>query len=69
MGNCKDCKYWETSLVANAHRCAYDGTGFHDNVKENGMAEYVEVSDSAGLYVVILTGPLFGCVNFQQQEE
>ena len=69
MGNCKDCKYWETSLATNDHRCVYDGTGFHGNVKENGMAEYVEVSDSTGLHVEILTGPMFGCVNFQQQDE
>ena len=69
MGNCKDCKYWETSLTTNGHRCVYDGTGFHDNVKESGMAEYVEVDDNTGLYVEILTGPLFGCVNFQQREE
>ena len=68
MGNCKDCNCWETSLATNDHRCVYDGVGFHGNVKENGMAEYVEVSDSTGLYVEILTGPLFGCVNFQQRE-
>ena len=69
MGNCKDCQYWKTSLATNDHRCVYDGAGFYGNVKENGMAEYIEVSDNTGLHVETLTGPLFGCVNFQQREK
>ena len=66
MGNCKDCKHWNVSIITNARCCGYDGLDFHGRIKESGMAAHADAINIS--YEEIRTGPLFGCVNFQQRE-
>jgi hypothetical protein len=68
MGNCKDCVFWKYHVdqwkkewnqcekASDAHR-AY-------KPKDDGFFVFAEASDDSGLWAGLVTGPMFGCVNF-----
>ena len=74
MGNCKDCKFWvETDSLYTRkvwRECqAADWVDKGDTVSENGIGYYADAHDESGLTAGLITGPMFGCVLFQQAEE
>lgn len=68
MGNCKDCKFWESHFDGRKewHTCeAADWVDREDKIGEEGFALYAEALDDSGLMAGLKTGPLFGCIKFQ----
>lgn len=82
MGNCKDCKHWKASTINNINGscktihvcdavsiCEYaDYADITEDVIEDRFAIYAEATDDAGLFVLLKTGPNFGCVMFQSNQ-
>ena len=64
MNNCKDCKYWE----AHRHTCGAV-EWFDDKISDDGFAIYAEAQDDSGLSCDLITGPMFGCMKFQQRSK
>lgn len=68
MGNCKNCKYWDShtdmrgkswntcEVAAWVDRAAV--------IADNAIAIYADASDDSGLDAGIKTGPMFGCIKF-----
>ena len=71
IGHCKDCKSWgEINLMFKGswNECtAADQLDRSVTLPENGLAVYAEILDDHGLETGLRTGPMFGCVKFQQR--
>lgn len=71
MGNCKDCRHWEThkdqrNVIWN--ECSHiDWKNKGENIKHDSAAIYAYASDDSGLNTGLMTGPLFGCINFKEK--
>lgn len=73
MGNCKDCLFWDKMWIQSdgAARCLYveDYKSYDENrdykIAEGDFAIDYGVSDDSGLWINMLTGPMFGCVKFR----
>ncbi len=74
MGNCKDCKFWESyqSMFGgkNWTECSFVGNVDSANmpVDEDSFSVFANCDDDSGLNSGLLTGPMFGCIKFQQKE-
>lgn len=65
FGYCKDCKYWGMDYTG---ACAY--ADYIDDKDKNDPKHFgfqVTADDDQGLDCIVLTGPNFGCVNFQDK--
>jgi len=61
MGNCKDCKYWDS------YDQTCDGVEWVDldsKIGDTEFAYYADANDDSGLSAGIKTGPMFGCIKF-----
>lgn len=71
MGHCKDCKFWEYHYDIwrkEWHTCeAVDGVYYSDKIPDDSFAIYAEADDDSGLNSGLKTGPLFGCIKFQER--
>lgn len=70
MGNCKDCRNWETHTDIFDKRwteCNIDFVERKDAIGDSDMAIYANACDDTGLDVGLKTGPMFGCVQFQRR--
>jgi len=66
MNRCKDCKFWKTRGMAYSHTetqtvCDNEVSG------PNQHEVYAESLDDTGMETALVTGPEFGCVNFEQR--
>ena len=65
MGHCKDCRFWQKSYVRSipGMYCDYSSTLIEelDSDWDIGCA----VLDDSGLTTLLITKPMFGCVNFK----
>ncbi len=72
MGNCKDCKYWEShqdmrgKVWTTCERV--DLVNSVEEIGDDGAGVLVEISDDYGLMAGLRTGPMFGCVKFKGNE-
>lgn len=68
MGNCKDCRYWESHIDMRGrswNTCEVASwVSRTDTIADNSIAIYADASDDTGLDAGIKTGPLFGCIKF-----
>lgn len=68
--HCKDCKYWKANSLYDGHVCdivGMDERGEY-NVLDNACGILYHVLDDSGLDCGLVTGPMFGCVNFKAKE-
>lgn len=63
MGNCKDCKYWRGAFTGDKMCTA----PMYIQYSKNGMSLSSLGAENNGV-TVLLTGPYFGCVLFEQKE-
>lgn len=64
MGNCKDCRFWDSD-----QRCQKADWSVGDyTAPEDVLVAEVSVLDDSGLFVDIRTGPEFGCVLFHERK-
>lgn len=70
-GNCKDCRHWafhQDMRGKEWHECdAVDWRTRAAKVENADFAIYTEAHDDSGLWAGLRTGPMFGCVQFQQK--
>lgn len=70
VGNCKDCKYWETYGNSFYYPTEWkecdrpDRVMRYDPTKDDEVALYADALDDSGLTAGLKTGPMFGCVHF-----
>ena len=64
MGNCKDCKFWRSGECDKV-----DWIGEEEVVYVDSAAMYADAADDTNLRCGLKTGPMFGCVSFQQSEK
>lgn len=67
MGNCKDCKYWESYWDGRKtwNTCEVaDWVGQTDAIADDAIALYADALDDSGLEAGMKTGPMFGCIKF-----
>lgn len=71
MGNCKDCKYWESHFDTRSktwNTCEYpDWVNYDAKIPEDSISFYADAHDDCGLDAGIKTGSLFGCIKFIQK--
>lgn len=71
IGNCKDCKYWEAHIDMRNKQwnsCeAARWVDFDEQIGDTDLAVYADAIDDSGLQCGIKTGPMFGCVKYQQR--
>ena len=66
LGKCKNCKFWDEGTCL--------GQGMHDAGfgwrQDPAIAFKVEATanDDSGLEAVLITGPEFGCVRFEERQ-
>ncbi len=68
MGNCKDCKSWKS--VTSIYGREYHICDAIDGVDEEIMGDYdaIILRSPDDYPAHLMTGPLFGCVQFQLRE-
>jgi hypothetical protein len=67
-GNCKDCLFWDRSSRFEGV-CDYPGwRNKDDEISESDMALEICAYDDSGLEFHLITGALFGCVQFKQRK-
>jgi len=68
MGNCKDCKYWESHTdiwKKSWNTCEFvDWVDYEQKIGDDTFAIYASASDDSGLKTGLKTGPMFGCIKF-----
>ncbi len=72
MGHCKDCKYWEAHFDGRKtwHTCeGADCATYDQKIFDDSFAIYAEALDDSGLQYGLKTGPMFGCIKFEQKVE
>ena len=71
VGHCKDCRFWESHVNGHdtaATTCEAAGWVRYDQkLNDDSFAVYADANDDQGLEAGLKTGPLFGCVKFQQK--
>jgi hypothetical protein len=70
MGNCKDCAYWKKSYVSRIPGmfCDYSAPWVGTLHKCDHDWDIGSVSlDDSGLTTLLITKPMFGCVNFKEK--
>lgn len=70
---CKDCKYWHKEQEYGGKSWMTCGAvevfvEREDDIGEAGFALYASAWDDSGLDAGMKTGPLFGCVKFEQKK-
>ena len=63
MGNCKDCKHWSVWTKGECDRI--------NQIQRDPSTEFwidADASDDTGLTAMLMTSPMFGCVQFTQKE-
>lgn len=76
MGNCKDCKFWEShtdqwykSWNKSWNACeAVNWVNRSEKISDSSFAIYADASDDSGLDAGLKTGPMFGCIKFEQKK-
>jgi hypothetical protein len=71
-GTCNSCAFWSREKAANnptVRRCSNPFmVNASADLRANTVPEYgAAVVDNSGWYANLLTGPLFGCVNWQDK--
>jgi len=72
MGDCKDCVFWGNRADDWGKRWNECGkVGSADRTfkpKDNEFFIFAEAHDDSGLWDGLVTGPMFGCVQFEKKE-
>lgn len=70
-GRCKDCKHWHTQIhngIEPVSTCKLPRVVDYDTkIAENELAVYAQANDEWGLIAGLKTGPMFGCIKFQER--
>lgn len=72
MGHCKDCVHWHRFLKSEKFGTCEKVDYFKNEYKEvgsGGFAIIIETPDDQGLDYKLQTGPLFGCILFEEKKE
>ena len=72
MGRCKDCIHWYRFLKSEKVGTCEKVDHFENEDKvvgSGGFAIVIEALDDQGLDYNLQTGPLFGCVLFEERKE
>lgn len=71
MGNCKDCLHWEHHIDMRNKQwstcSSVDWVAVDATIDERVAAIYADACDDSGLDAGLKTGPMFGCIQFQQR--
>ena len=69
MGICKDCIYWDKALGhKNWNTCNLpDWVEYNEKIGDDEIAYYADAHDDSGLDAGIKTGPMFGCIKFEEK--
>ena len=74
MGHCKDCRWWVNDnelrfkkVIAWNECGAIDMTTTKGVVTGAGALVYADAADDTNLSAMLMTGPMFGCVLFEQE--
>lgn len=66
MGQCKDCKFWRKNYLNNCEGMYCDRANHWMPNSDQECSIEVAVADDTGLSTLLITKPLFGCVNFEE---
>ncbi len=73
IGNCKDCRWWEENRDMAGNKwmtCAAVDTNYSDGAAQWNVAfVYAYARDDSGLMAELRTGPMFGCILFEENDE